>query len=86
MRLMSSNSYSKSDNHTEHNSSNEQKNQSSQQFTPQLLQLVDETNPILHSPIEDMSLTDISSNETKQIVANMIYSIQPEQLQNANAP
>jgi hypothetical protein len=35
--------------------------------------VVDETNPIPHSPIEDMSLTDISSNETKQIVANMIY-------------
>ncbi|CAF4280516.1 unnamed protein product, partial [Adineta steineri] len=53
---------------------------------PQLLQLVAETDPILHSPIEEMSLTDISSDETKQIVANMVYSIRPQQLQRANAP
>ncbi|CAF1274279.1 unnamed protein product [Adineta steineri] len=53
---------------------------------PQLLQLVAETDPILHSPIEEMSLTDISSDATKQIVANMVYSIRPQQLQRANAP
>jgi peptide deformylase len=53
---------------------------------PQLLKLVAEADPILHNPIEEMSLADIGSNETKQIVANMIYSIRPEQLKSANAP
>jgi peptide deformylase len=53
---------------------------------PQLLKLVAEADAILHNPIEEMSLADICSNETKQIVANMIYSIRPEQLKSANAP
>ncbi|CAF1925467.1 unnamed protein product [Rotaria magnacalcarata] len=72
MRSISSNSYSKdgNDSHTE--------------LTPKLLRLVTETDPILHNPIEEMPLADICSDETKQIVADMIYSIRPEQLQSAN--
>ena len=53
---------------------------------PQILELAAETDPILHHPVEEMSSADISSDETKQIVANMIYSIRPEQLKTANAP
>ncbi|CAF1480172.1 unnamed protein product [Adineta ricciae] len=56
------------------------------EISPQLLCLVTEADPILHNPIEEMSLEDIHSDETKQIVANMIYSIRPEQLKSANAP
>ncbi|CAF1427828.1 unnamed protein product [Adineta ricciae] len=52
----------------------------------QLLKLTAETDPILHSPIEEMRLEDIRSPETKQIVANMIYSIRAKQLERANAP
>lgn len=52
----------------------------------QLLQLVQENDSILHTPIEEMSIEEICSNETKQIVANMIYSIRPEQLKTAKAP
>ena len=53
---------------------------------PQLLKLAAETNSILHCPIEEMSSAEISRDETKRIVANMIYSIRPEQLKAANAP
>lgn len=74
IRSMSSNSYSKNE------------DDSDKELTPQLLKLVAETDPILHKPIEEMSLTDICSDETKQIVADMIYSIRPEQLKSANAP
>ncbi|CAF3391506.1 unnamed protein product [Rotaria socialis] len=74
MRSISSNNYSKDENdsHTE--------------LAPKLLRLANETDPILHNPIEEMSLADICGDETKQTVADMIYSIRPEQLQSANTP
>ncbi|UJR16929.1 hypothetical protein I4U23_003827 [Adineta vaga] len=55
-------------------------------LTPQILMLAAEMDHILHHRIADMSLEEICSDETKQIVANMIYSIRPQQLESANAP
>ena len=83
---MSSSSCSKHENDNESSLKNQQAINSDKEFSPQLLQLANETDQILHHSIGDMSLEEILSLETKQIVANMIYSIRPEQLQAANAP
>ena len=64
----------------------DEKNVDNNETNRQVLRLVVETDPILHNPIDEMSLEDICSDETKRIIANMVYSIRSKQLENANAP
>lgn len=54
------------------------------QLIPKLLQLVDYDAPILRQPTQ--TVTFPLSQEDQQIIADMIYSIQPAQLKAANAP
>ena len=86
MRSISPKSYSKDEDDNKNSWNEQHESECGNEITPQLLRLVAETDPILHSPIEEMSFADICSHETKQIVTNMIYSIRPKQLESVDAP
>lgn len=53
-------------------------------YAPKLLKLVEKQDPILHRPAQPVSFP--LSLEDQQHVADMKYSILPEQLAAANAP
>ena len=53
-------------------------------YQPRLLRLADNTDPILHKPTK--KLTFPLSIEDQQIIQDMLYSIQAEQLKTVKAP